>query len=461
MPIVAAYMVPHPPMIVPQVGRGSEKQITKTIRAYEAVAAGIAGIRPETIIVTSPHAVLYADYFHISPGEDATGDFGSFRAPEVRFAEKYDTELVKAICALAKEKDFPAGTLGERDRRLDHGTMVPLYFIEQQYTGFRLVRVGLSGLSHAEHYEFGQIIRQAVEQTGRKAVLIASGDLSHKLQEYGPYGFAEEGPEYDRRIMDAAGRTAFGEMLTFEESFLDKAAECGHRSFLIMAGALDGMNVEAKVYTHEDVTGVGYGICSFRPTEPNGERRFLERYRAEQEEKLRQRREREDPYVRLARETVESWVLDRKTPGVPDWATAEMKQNRAGVFVSIHKDGKLRGCIGTFLPTRECIAKEIISNAVSASTRDPRFDPIGPEELKWLEINVDVLSTPEPIGGKEELDVKRYGVIVSSGSRRGLLLPDLDGVDTVDEQVDIARRKAGIREQDPITLERFEVVRHV
>lgn len=461
MPIVAAYMVPHPPMIVPQVGRGSEKQITKTIRAYEAVAAGIAGIRPETIIVTSPHAVLYADYFHISPGEEATGDFGRFRAPEVHFAEKYDTELVKAICALAKEKDFPAGTLGERDRRLDHGTMVPLYFIEQQYTGFRLVRVGLSGLSNAEHYEFGQIIRQAVEQTGRKAVLIASGDLSHKLQEYGPYGFAEEGPEYDRRIMDAAGRAAFGEMLTFEESFLDKAAECGHRSFLIMAGALDGMDVEAKVYTHEDVTGVGYGICFFRPTEPNGERRFLERYRAEQEEKLRQRREREDPYVRLARETVESWVLDRKTPGVPDWATAEMKQNRAGVFVSIHKDGKLRGCIGTFLPTRECIAKEIISNAVSASTRDPRFDPIGPEELKWLEINVDVLSTPEPIGGKEELDVKRYGVIVSSGSRRGLLLPDLDGVDTVDEQVDIARRKAGIREQDPITLERFEVVRHV
>ena len=461
MPIVAAYMVPHPPMIVPQVGRGSEKQITKTIRAYEAVAAGIAGIRPETIIVTSPHAVLYADYFHISPGEDATGDFGSFRAPEVRFAEKYDTELVKAICALAKEKDFPAGTLGERDRRLDHGTMVPLYFVKQQYTGFRLVRVGLSGLSNAEHYEFGQIIRQAVEQTGRKAVLIASGDLSHKLQEYGPYGFAEEGPEYDRRIMDAAGRAAFGEMLTFEESFLDKAAECGHCSFLIMAGALDGMNVEAKVYTHEDVTAVGYGICSFHPTEPNGERRFLERYRAEQEEKLRQRREREDPYVRLARETVESWVLDRKTPGVPDWATAEMKQNRAGVFVSIHKDGKLRGCIGTFLPTRECIAKEIISNAVSASTRDPRFDPIGPEELKWLEINVDVLSTPEPIGGQEELDVKRYGVIVSSGSRRGLLLPDLDGVDTVDEQVDIARRKAGIREQDPITLERFEVVRHV
>ena len=461
MPIEAAYMVPHPPMIIPQVGRGSERQITETIRAYESVAEEIAGIRPETIIITSPHAVLYADYFHVSPGSEATGDFAKFRAPEVRFSERYDTELVRAVCNLAKENGFPAGTLGERDRRLDHGTMVPLYFAEQRWKDFKLVRAGLSGLSLAEHYEFGRIIRQAVEQTGRRAVLIASGDLSHKLQAYGPYGFAKEGPEYDRRIMDAAGRAAFGEMLAFDESFCDKAAECGHRSFVIMAGALDGMDVEAKVYSHEDVTGVGYGICSFHPTGTNEERRFLDRYRAEQKEKLLERRNREDPYVRLARETVELWVLERKTPDVPEWATAEMKQNRAGVFVSIHRDGKLRGCIGTFLPTRENIAREIIANAVSASTRDPRFEAIGPDELKWLEINVDVLSAPEKISGREELDVKKYGVIVSSGSRRGLLLPDLDGVDTVDEQVDIARRKGGIREGDPITLERFEVVRHI
>ena len=120
MPIIAAYMVPHPPMIVPEVGRGSEKQIEKTIAAYRVVAAEIAAIRPETIIVTSPHTVLYADYFHISPGEHASGDFGSFRAPGVKFRKEYDTELVSAVCALAKEKDFPAGTLGERDRHLDH-----------------------------------------------------------------------------------------------------------------------------------------------------------------------------------------------------------------------------------------------------------------------------------------------------------------------------------------------------
>ena len=461
MPILAAVMVPHPPMIVPEIGKGSEKQVQRTIDAYEAIAEEIAALKPETVIVTSPHAVMYSDYFHISPGDGAEGDFGSFGASRVRFRERYDAELVRAVCGLAKEKGFPAGTLGERDRRLDHGTMVPLYFIEKRLKDFSLVRIGLSGLPLTEHYAFGQIIRRAVDLTGRRVVFVASGDLSHKLQEYGPYGYAPEGPEYDRRIMDAAGRAAFGEMLEFGEGFCEKAAECGHRSFVIMAGALDGTRVDARVYSHEDVTGVGYGVASFRPAGEDASRRFLEKYIAAREEEARRRREKEDPYVRLARETVESHVLGRGTPREPEWATEEMKKERAGVFVSIHKDGRLRGCIGTFLPTRKSISAEIISNAVSAASRDPRFDPIAPEELKRLEISVDVLTAPERIDGPEDLDVKKYGVIVSCGARRGLLLPDLDGVDTVEEQVDIAMRKGGIRRGEKITLERFEVVRHI
>ena len=460
MSVLAAYMVPHPPMIVPQIGKGSEKQVAETIRAYQEVAAEIEKIRPETVIISSPHATLYADYFHISPGKTADGDFGRFGAPQVSFREQYDTELTKKICDLAKQKGFPAGTLGERERQLDHGTMVPLYFLEQRYKNFRLVRIGLSGLSLADHYAFGQIILEAVGETGRNVVYIASGDLSHKLQEYGPYGFAPEGPEYDSRIMDVCGRGAFGELLDFEESFCDRAAECGHRSFVIMAGVLDGLAVEARRLSHEDVTGVGYGICAFRPGDASEERRFLEKWRARQAEAMKIRRGKEDAYVRLARETVEQYVRFREKPAVPEGLPAEMTERRAGVFVSIHKEGRLRGCIGTILPVRGCIAEEITDNAVSAATRDPRFDPIRPEELDKLEINVDVLTEPERIDSKDQLDVKRYGVIVSSGNRRGLLLPDLDGVDTVDEQVSIAMRKGGISPRDRITLERFEVVRH-
>ena len=186
MSILAAFMVPHPPMIVPAVGRGSEAQIMKTTGAYEQVAEEIAALSPDTIIITSPHSVMYADYFHISPGKSARGDFGQFRASQVSFEEEYDTELVAAIDRLARETGFPAGVMGERERRLDHGTMVPLYFIRRVYAGGKIVRIGLSGLPLTEHYRLGQMIRDAVESLGRRAVFVASGDLSHKLQDYGP-----------------------------------------------------------------------------------------------------------------------------------------------------------------------------------------------------------------------------------------------------------------------------------
>jgi AmmeMemoRadiSam system protein A len=137
-----------------------------------------------------------------------------------------------------------------------------------------------------------------------------------------------------------------------------------------------------------------------------------------------------------------------------------MLSKRAGTFVSIHKHGELRGCIGTIAPTRRSVAEEIIGNAASASSRDPRFPPIKPAELPWLDISVDVLGEPESITSMDQLDVKRYGVIVSCGNRRGLLLPDLDGVDTPEQQVDIAMKKGGIRRSEKYRLQRFEVIRH-
>lgn len=177
---------------------------------------------------------------------------------------------------------------------------------------------------------------------------------------------------------------------------------------------------------------------------------------------LDERRRNEDPYVRLARETIESYIREGKKPSLPADLPSEMKTDRAGTFVSIHKEGRLRGCIGTIAPVYGCIGEEIIENAISASTRDPRFNPIKADELNSLEINVDVLSPAEDISSKAELDVKRYGVIVTKGYNRGLLLPNLDGVDTVDEQVSIALRKAGLSENEKnYKLQRFEVVRHL
>ena len=169
-----------------------------------------------------------------------------------------------------------------------------------------------------------------------------------------------------------------------------------------------------------------------------------------------------DPYVQLAKNTIETYIESRRfyEPTAAE-LTDEMLHSRAGAFVSIHEHGELRGCIGTIAPVQDSLAMEIIANAISASTRDPRFPPIRPKELPFLEINVDVLGEPEDISSMDELDVKRYGVIVTKGRRRGLLLPDLEGVDTVEYQVQIARMKAGIRdEEEGVRLARFEVIRH-
>jgi AmmeMemoRadiSam system protein A len=165
------------------------------------------------------------------------------------------------------------------------------------------------------------------------------------------------------------------------------------------------------------------------------------------------------PLVQLAHKTIEAYVREHKTIAPPADLTPEMQQ-RAGVFVSLHKHGDLRGCIGTFQPTTPSVAQEIIHNAISAATQDPRFPPVHPSELDALEISVDVLTDPEPVQSEAQLDPKRYGVIVQSGWRRGLLLPDLEGVDTVDYQIEIARRKAGIGAREQVQLYRFEVKRY-
>ena len=478
MSIAAGFMVPHPPMIVPDIGRGSEKEIQDTIDAYERVADEVAALRPETIVILSPHSVIYADYFHLSPGSKAEGSFASFGAPQVRFSESYDEELVSAICSLADEESFPAGTMGEKDPGLDHGTMVPLWFIRRRYEEGKIVRIGLSGLPLTDHYRLGQLIKKASEELGRKLVIIASGDLSHKLRHYGPYGFADEGPAYDDRIMDVMGRAALGELFDFDESFCSKAAECGHRSFVIMAGAFDGVEVKASKLSHQDVTGVGYGICTFYPAgsmddEPAGkkniaeDRCFLDIWLRRKSEELEEKHAASDEYVKIAYASVEAYVARREVLCLSEIEadeniklTEEMLETRAGAFVSIHEHGMLRGCIGTIVPTKSCLAVEIIANAISAATNDPRFPAITEDELPWLEINVDVLGEPEDIDSKDELDVRRYGVIVTSGHKRGLLLPDLDGIETVDQQIEIARQKAGIGSSEKYSLQRFEVIRH-
>jgi len=461
MPIPGAMIVPHPPIIVPTVGRGQERAVQATIDAYRAAAGRVSAWKPEVVVITSPHVIMYSDYFHISPGKGASGDMSAFGAPQTRLEAVYDAELRQEVIRQAEAAGIRAGTLGERDPALDHGTFLPLYFLREAGVNCPILRIGLSGFSPLEHYRLGQCVTQAIEKLGRRAVFAASGDLSHKLKSDGPYGYAPEGPVFDRRVTEAMEKGDFLQFLTMDAGLCQQAAECGLRSFQIMAGALDGLAVAPELLSHEGTFGVGYGVAVFTVTGPDENRRFAAQCEAAERERLAERKMAEDPWVRLARLSLETYVrtgrpLDRLPEGLP----AEMTDRAAGAFVSLHAYGQLRGCIGTTGPTAANVALEIVQNAVSAGTRDPRFPPVTVSELNSLEYSVDVLGEPEANASPAELDVKKYGIIVSSGSRRGLLLPDLDGVDTVEQQIGIARQKGSISAKEHYTLERFEVVRH-
>ena len=459
MGIKGAFVVPHPPIIVEEVGHRREAAAERIIKAYQKVADEIASIAPDTIIMTSPHTQMYADYFHIAGGLEAEGDFEDFGASQVRIQTTYDWEFSGELAQLLDEKAFPGGTLGGNDKKLDHGIMVPLYFIQKKYTDFKLVRIGLSGLSYEAHYTLGEYIAEVASRLGRTCVFVASGDLSHRLLETGPYGYQKEGPEYDARIMASLENANFLELFEYPYQFCEKAGECGHKSFLIMAGAFNGLDVSARKLAYEGPYGVGYGICSFYPGKENPNRNFGA-IRMEQIKKAKQVDHVGDSYTALARTSLEYYFKMRKQMPLPDTLPDEMYHERAGAFVSLKKFGQLRGCIGTISPVTQNLGEEIVANAMSAALSDPRFSPVSEQELKDIVISVDVLGRAQSIESMDQLDVKRYGVIVTNGCRRGLLLPDLEGVDTVEEQVAIAKRKAGIGEDDEVLLQRFEVIRH-
>lgn len=460
MPLNNAFIVPHPPLIVSEVGRGEERKVQGTVDSFDEIARTIAHIKPDTIIVASPHAVMYGDYIHVSPGKGSRGDLGKFGASGVSIAKEYDTELVSKICEFADEEGIPAGVLGREDTNLDHGVLVPMFFIEKYYKDYKLVRASISGLGPLEHYAFGICVARAAEALGRNAVFLASGDLSHKLTEEGPYGYAPEGPEFDRQATDAMKNADFLKMMAFDEEFTEAAAECGLRSFIEMAGALDGKALKSRFLSYEGTFGVGYALCAYSVEGIDEERKFIDKYETAIKLKLQGIKKTEDEYVRLARQSLETYIRTGRYIGIPEGLPEDISGIKAGVFVSLKKNGRLRGCIGTITATEPSVALEIIKNAVSAGTGDPRFEPVEENELGTLVYSVDVLGKAEGISSKKELDPKRYGVIVTKGYRRGLLLPNLEGIDTADEQVSIALEKAGILPNEDYSIERFEVVRH-
>lgn len=338
-----------------------------------------------------------------------------------------DTELAGAILGECEKL--------EDDRRAhnsEHSIEVQLPFLQYFKPDVKIVPIILGYAGIDSYKEVGRAVVGALKKTGREAVIMVSSDMNH----YEPQHTTKD---KDSQAIEAVLDLDEDELISRVREF--NITMCGVAPAISMLTAvkeLGASNGELVMYrTSGDTTGEVDSVVGYAGVIITGI----------------------SPLVKLAKDTVEAYISRGEIIDPPAVLTPEMR-NRAGVFVSIHKKGALRGCIGTFEPSEENVAGEIIINAISSATRDPRFSSVDPEELDLLDYSVDVLTDPEPVGDEDELDPKKYGVIVEAGYRRGLLLPDLEGVDTVEQQIDICRQKAGIGSSEPVNVYRFEVKRY-
>ncbi|MDF2985379.1 MAG: catalytic LigB subunit of aromatic ring-opening dioxygenase family protein [Eubacterium sp.] len=455
------YLMPHPPLIIPEVGKGQEKKIQKTIDSCNSIGGEIGEAEIDTIIVITPHGTVFGDAVSLMDVERLSGDFGKFGAKKVSFDLKINTRLTNEIINEAEKADIPVVALKKQNAReygitleLDHGAAVPLYFVKN-LNNFEIVHITYGMLSTTELYSFGVAIDRACRNIGAKSVIIASGDLSHRLTKDGPYPYSPYGEKFDTRLIELLRQGDFKSLFNMDRTMISEAGECGLRSIYILAGTLDGKTAKADVLSYEGPFGVGYGVARFQVSE--GESLF-DQIKNSDKEKHVKRLEEGPAFTRLARRNIENYFKTGKSLTVKDIKDDELLSDKKGVFVSLKLAGELRGCIGTIEAVTGSIGEEILNNSLSAAFNDPRFSPLREEELHQVDISVDLLYPAEKCSLKE-LEPQSYGVIVSSGRKKGLLLPMLEGVDTIKEQVSIALQKAGITKNEPYEIERFKVER--
>jgi AmmeMemoRadiSam system protein A/AmmeMemoRadiSam system protein B len=451
--VVFAGIAPHPPIMVPEVGREASAEVRSSIDAMADLTERVIRSGAETVVLISPHAPLESDAFVAYDGPELYADFANFRAPTATIHAQLDDELLSEITRTAAEQKLE--TIRIRGVDLDHGTAVPLYFLQRYGWQGSVVALGYSFLPNEDHVKFGQCIRQAIERLGRPAAFIASGDLSHRLKFEAPAGYNPQAHLFDEEVVEAIRSGATKRIVDLDPELRRMAGECGYRSMLIAIGVMQELEQACEVISYEAPFGVGYLVAQLVARSAD----ILSAQRAARAQDLAMETGQELPA--LARAVVETFVKEGKVIPAPKEPSGILTQ-RAGCFVSIKsKAGELRGCIGTIEPSKDTLAEEIILNTISAATRDPRFPPVRADELPGLKYSVDVLSQPESVK-LADLDAKIFGLIVEdkTGVRRGLLLPNLKGIETVAQQVEIASRKAGISAGDEINLWRFSAERY-
>ena len=420
---------PHPPIIVPEVGRGRESEAKETVEAMKKLPSMTAD-KPDILLVLSPHAP-FSGGITFTLAETFKGNFSSFGAPKPEYSFPGTPGEGRRL-AQDLSVQFPVAASEARDFMLDHGALVPLSYLlggKGEYET-KLILANPIGLSLEQSYALGR--RLGMMGCKKSWGLLASGDLSHRVTEDAPAGYSPQGAVFDQMVVEALRTNDPSKLLQLTSRQIERAGECGLRSALIFLGL--GEKRKSRLLSYEAPFGVGYAVA-FTPLHggPDLARRVIE----------------------FSFDAGERAALDEADLA----AQLPELSSRAACFVTLKKGGELRGCIGTLFPQRDSLAAEIAANALSAAFQDPRFHPLTREELGAVSISVDILSAPEAVTDHDELDPKKYGVIVEKDGARGVLLPDLEGVDRVEQQISIAATKAGIKNLEGVSVQKFTVQR--
>ena len=439
MTVVFGGLTPHAPVLIPDIGRHDLLKLNQTVSAMKELARQVVRQEPDVIVIVTPHGKANGDAFGVLGREWLLGDFARYRAPQIALDAPGDPVVAAAIRDLVEAADLPIVQLDRAQPvPLDYGVTVPLYYLQKAGYNGSIVPVTVSHGSREDHRAFGRAIAQAVSGLGKSTVLLASGDLSHKLTPNAPAGYAPEGARFDELLVKLLGGGDWDQIFEMDESLWKNAGECGYRALLVLLGALEKSMPRAQMLAYEGPFGVGYATAAIEVDEPE---------------------QQDDAFnpAGFARQVIDTYLQTDRLPPAPAHFPAEPQ----GCFVCLRRDGQFAVCVGSVVPGEDTLAKEIARHALRAVQQYAERHEMNIDEvIHHLGFTVDLLSDLEPVEQLSDLDPKVYGLVVAGKGRQGVVLPDLEAVETPEQQLELAMRKAGLAEGDAYTMERFRVERH-
>ena len=440
--VIIAALMPHAPVLVPEVGGKRGIRAAASVGAMTEAARRIVKAKPETVVLVSPHTPHRRGAFAIWAGERISGSLAQFGAPAAAVDLPVDKSLGTAIAEEAGSRGLNIWWL--HDAELDHGAVVPLWHLADAGWRGPTVLIGLNYPGEPGLAELGEAIAGAARRADRRIAVVASGDMSHRLQPGAPAGFHPRAYEFDHAFIECLRAGDYRQLLKFDSALQNLAAEDAVDSTLVAASAVNWNATGHEVLSYEGPFGVGYGVAILGASAGDRKSDVTETGQS---------------LSQVARHSLEAAFRGEvEKPAMP---AAGVPGERHGVFVTVRGPGReLRGCVGTLTPRFANTVEETWHVARDAAFHDGRFAPVGAHELEQLRIEVSVLSPLEEVTSTAELDPQRYGVVLATADgRRGVLLPDIKEIKTIEQQLSLARSKGGIDKLEPVRIQRFTVIK--